>query len=99
MYWMLTGRHVFDVPTVARMLAAHVHVEPEPPNRRGAAIPAALETVVLRCLAKSRDDRFGSAEELLAALDSVPLEAPWSSSRAAAWWRDHGLEPVSGRAP
>ena len=56
------------------VLAAHVTEAPDPVSKRRPAIPAALEAVVMRCLAKRPADRFQSAAELHAALE--PLATP-----------------------
>lgn len=42
------------------------------PSERRAGVPAQLDAVVLRCLRKLPSERYGSAREVLAALDSVP---------------------------
>jgi Protein kinase domain len=46
-----------------------------PPSHFRAGIPPALEAVVLRCLELGRAERFRSTTEVLAALESVQLDA------------------------
>jgi hypothetical protein len=49
-------------------------------------IPAALEDVVMACVAKDPGARPRDADEVSARLaESVPGE-PWTSADAAAWW-------------
>jgi uncharacterized protein (TIGR02265 family) len=55
-------------------LAAVMTETPEPPSRRAPEIPAAVDAVLLRTLAKSRDDRFPSM--LAAATALSPFAAP-----------------------
>jgi hypothetical protein len=42
---------------------------------------------VLRCLAKSPDERFASAAALMRALNDLDLP-PWSQADAASFWAD-----------
>ncbi len=71
---MLSGRPPFVGNTPQQVLAAHVTEEPDSVARRRPAVPATLEAVVMRCLAKRPADRFQSAAELHAALE--PLATP-----------------------
>lgn len=68
-YEMLTGSPPFSGAT-PRVLSAHMTDEPEPPRARRPEIPAALEGVVLKCLQKDPAQRWQSADELLAQLES-----------------------------
>ncbi|MEO1269200.1 MAG: protein kinase [Myxococcota bacterium] len=62
LYFMLTGRAPFEGNHVAALLQHHLHTTPQPPSAITAnPIPAALDTVVLRCLAKTPDDRYPTA--------------------------------------
>jgi serine/threonine-protein kinase len=69
LYEALTGGPPFTGPTPQAVIARHA-LDP-PPSLRTVrpAIPAALEAVVLRALAKVPADRFGSAAELAEALE------------------------------
>ncbi len=49
-------------------------------------IPAQLEDVILRCLAKSPSERPQSALELSEELAAVGIEKDWIPERAAEWW-------------
>jgi len=68
-YEVLTGQPPFSGSTPQQVLAAHVTQEPEAITRRRPAIPAALEAVIMRCLAKRPADRWQTAAELHAALE------------------------------
>lgn len=96
-YEMLTGRTPFVAGTSQQMLAAHVTETPDSVARRRPSVSAALEAVVMKCLAKRPADRFQTAAELLAALEplatpsagvtpaeSVPVRRPVSRVRLAA---------------
>jgi serine/threonine-protein kinase len=90
-YWLLTGKKVFDSPTLAALLVAHASQEPVPPSQRGAAeIPLGLETLVLDCLTKNPQDRIQSAEDIVTRLAQIEFTEPWSSKRAESWWIEAG---------
>ena len=74
-YEMLAGRLPFDFPTPQAMLAAHVTQAPDPISRYRSSVPADLEAVVARCLAKQPADRWQSADELVARLEAMPSGA------------------------
>ncbi len=97
-YFLLTGEPVFDGKTVVEVCGAHLHKPVVPPSlRAGAPVPAELEALVLRCLAKRRDERPASADEVVASLRAMKL-APWTLDHARAWWavqRRDGAERVA----
>jgi hypothetical protein len=87
-YWLLTGREVFEARTVVAALTAHIEDAPAPPSARAPRpVPAPLEAIVLRCLAKAPADRFASADDLRAALlAAAPALGGWSADDRRAWW-------------
>lgn len=97
-YWLLTGQLVFDEGSAMKTAVAHVTAEPLPPSQRaGREIPAALERLVLQCLAKQQGDRPASAAALEQALGDTGLDVGWNQERAARWWQQH--EPDRVAAP
>jgi serine/threonine protein kinase len=84
MYFLLTGTPPFNGDLRAVMLA-HVLDTPEPPSMRGVQIPAKLEQIVMRCLAKQPDERFQSAAQLAAALDDAECGL-WTPRDAQRFW-------------
>ncbi len=76
-YEMLTGEPPFVRETTLDVLTAHLEQLPSPPSKTAKApqIPAALEQVVMRCLAKNPEDRFASMAELEAALCEAQIAA------------------------
>ncbi len=69
--------------------------EPRPPRRLNPAVPADLETVVLKALAKDPPDRYATAQELADDLQSflqgksIRARRPTLAQRAAKWARRH----------
>jgi serine/threonine-protein kinase len=89
-YWLLTGAVVFEGRTPMETVMMHVQRAPEPPSRRTALpIPAALERIVLDCLAKDPAARPQTADELSDRLAAVPLPVEWTPGRADEWWSAH----------
>ncbi|HEY6727028.1 MAG TPA: serine/threonine-protein kinase [Polyangiaceae bacterium] len=90
-YYMLTAEPVFSGGSLVEVCARHLHAVPVAPSQRlGRAVPADLEAIVLRCLAKSSEDRYPNAAELERALATCEAASQWSSDSARAWWQVHG---------
>ncbi len=70
-YEMLAGRTPFTSATPQAMLAAHITKAPEPLIEHRSAIPVALNSIVMRCLEKHPADRWQTAGDLLAQLETV----------------------------
>jgi serine/threonine protein kinase len=68
LYEIVTGYPPFASRTISEAVRKHVHEQPRPPREMKADLPAEVEAVILRCLAKQPADRFATAAELSAAL-------------------------------
>lgn len=75
LYEMATGRHPFPSRTDDEYTMRHADETAPPPSAIDRRVPAGLGAIILRCLAKSPSERFGSAQELAAALRAVELPA------------------------
>jgi serine/threonine-protein kinase len=73
-YQMLAGAPPFDGETALSVAVQHLKKEPEPLAIRRPDLPAAFCRIVHRLLAKSPDDRYPSARELLSDLRQVQQE-------------------------
>jgi serine/threonine protein kinase len=71
---LLVGEPPFLGSSAIRLVHAHKSQSPDLPSRRTpqAAIPQALDDIVMRCLAKRPDHRFQTGRDLSAALRAVP---------------------------
>jgi serine/threonine-protein kinase len=78
-FFMLTGSPPFKGDSLADVLYAHIH-EPAPSiaTLRGETIPAAVEQIVERALAKDPSDRFRDAAEFGSAIERSGLADAWS---------------------
>jgi hypothetical protein len=52
-------------------------------------VPAALDALILACLAKEPDGRPANAVELGRRLRELDLSAEWNDEMAEAWWADN----------
>jgi serine/threonine-protein kinase len=88
-YRMLTGTHPFTGPTPVAVLTQHLTDELEPPSKRcpdrkEAMGGARVEALVMRCMAKRREERFQTIDEVRKAIEEargpdtspLPREAP-----------------------
>jgi beta-lactam-binding protein with PASTA domain/tRNA A-37 threonylcarbamoyl transferase component Bud32 len=79
LYEMAVGRPPFTGDSPVAVASKHVRDTPVLPRVVNPAVPAALEAVVMKAMAKNPADRYGSAEELRADLlrfaDGRPVEA------------------------
>jgi eukaryotic-like serine/threonine-protein kinase len=112
---MFTGRRAFDGDSVATIRRAILGHEPASPSTLRPALPAAIDDIVRRCLAKDRDQRWQSAGDLRRALEQVSSAdgAPhtkatrrWAAATAltaiaglAAWLLTGGSERQSATTP
>ena len=87
MYRMLTGEPPFAGPTPLSVVTQHL-VEPlVPPSQRAPQVDwdPRVEAIILRCMAKERDERFADVPALRAAIDEarVPDASPRNTPPAA----------------
>lgn len=71
LYEMVTGRRAFDGKSRASLIAAIMEREPPPISTIQPMTPAALDSLVRRCLAKDPDDRIQSARDLALSLQEI----------------------------
>jgi len=69
----VTGRPVFEAPSLVALLARHLEDTPPNPRSLNPDVPDSLSAVILRALARRPDDRWPSAAELLRALEGVQV--------------------------
>jgi serine/threonine-protein kinase len=87
MYHALTGQPPFQAESAFAVMMAHSRDPVTPPSAVRPDVPADLEQVVLRCLAKKPEDRYASSNALGEALAACACE--WGQHRSGAWWEAH----------
>jgi serine/threonine protein kinase len=76
LYELTVGAPPFNVATVEQATEKHLRTRPVPPRAVRPQLPATLESVILRCLAKAPEDRFANAGELAEALRQIQAALP-----------------------
>lgn len=92
LYYWLTGRPPFEGDNPTNLMIAHARDPVEPPSRVRSGLPADLEAVVLRCLAKSPSERFADARALGEALAGCECAGTWDEAKAETWWGERAAE-------
>jgi serine/threonine-protein kinase len=69
LYELLTGAVPFEGETAVAIAFKQVSAEPRPPSELNPALPAPLDAIVLRALAKDPAQRYADAGELITALE------------------------------
>jgi serine/threonine-protein kinase len=91
-YYLLTGHAPFQRDTALSVMIAHARDAATPPSALRPDIPADLERIVLKCLAKDRAERYQDAASLDQALGHCAAAGLWTRERAAEWWRTAAVE-------
>jgi serine/threonine protein kinase len=87
LYELLTLEPVFAGQDREELLCQVTGAEPRPPRRLCKAIPADLETIVLKALAKSPDERYATAQEMANDLRRYLEDRPILARRPSLWQR------------
>jgi eukaryotic-like serine/threonine-protein kinase len=95
LYELLTGAVPFEGESAVAIAFKQVSAEPRPPSDLNPSVPAGLDAIVLRALAKDPAQRYANAGELIAALEHERQSLPALSDAALG---AHGNGPP-GRAP
>jgi serine/threonine-protein kinase len=91
-YYLLTGRPPFEGDSAWKVMVAHAKESVTPPSCWNHTIPADLEAVIMRCLAKEPGDRYGSPREMAEALSACDDAGTWDYEKAGNWWRERAAE-------
>jgi serine/threonine protein kinase len=95
LYELLTLEPAYNGRNREEVLRQIAFEEPRPPSRWNKAMPAELETIVLKAMAKSPEERYAMAQELAddlrRFLEDKPIKAkqPSLRQRAVKWARRH----------
>jgi serine/threonine-protein kinase len=97
LYSIATGEQPFPGETMTAVSYKVVHTEPVPPSKLNPAIPARLEAIIHKCLAKSPADRYQTGEEL--AQDLAAMRSGATGMHAAPAAAAGGSDVTLGPGP
>ncbi len=80
LYELAVGRWLFRRPEMAAVVNAVANAEVPPPSSIINGFPQDLEMVLMRALAKDKNDRYATCREFLADLESFRSGRQWTSS-------------------
>jgi serine/threonine protein kinase len=90
LYEFSCGAHPFAATTALAIVARVLGSDPRPLAARCQEVSGPIAEIIARCLRKAPAERFGSAAELVGALDTVAdVDVPVSPH--ATWWRVHQI--------
>ena len=103
LYLLLTGRLPFSGSSSHEVMQAHLYKEPAPVRHYNPTVPASMEAVVMRAMAKQPAERFQRAGELGAALLSALIagagDAPTFVLGRSSHSSTHGGSRPTGQMP
>lgn len=99
-YFLLTGAEVFRDNNPMVVLMQQVNARPPPmyDHNPDLTLEPTFDALIGSMLAKRRDDRPATADELAGHLRAMELPVPWTQTAAQKWWS--GVEaPTAASAP
>ena len=96
LYETITGRKAFQGSSQASLIAALMSTDPPPVSMAQPMASPALDRVVRKCLAKSPDDRWQSARDLLSELQWIAESGSQAGIPAAVAARRYGNQRLPG---
>jgi CHASE1-domain containing sensor protein len=98
-YFLLVGQEPFVAKTDAAVATLHLTQPPPKLVGRGLGdVTPAFERVILRCLAKSPDDRYAGAAQLARVLGELDMPA-WTQADAAVFWAEYAARQDRAEPP
>ena len=96
LFELLTGRPPFTGDSPVAVAYQHVRENPPVPSAIASDVPEALDRVVLKSLAKDREDRYQTADEFRADLETVLHGGVVNAPAVAAYSTAVATLPVNG---
>jgi serine/threonine-protein kinase len=88
-FYLLTGRDLFDGNNAFELFQHVLHEKPPHIAELNPDVPAELDELIVRCIAKQPAERPSSVEEILGVVQSLAVSRIWTQSDAQTWWQEH----------
>ncbi|HXY36670.1 MAG TPA: serine/threonine-protein kinase, partial [Planctomycetaceae bacterium] len=98
-YFLLVGHPPFVAENPLEVMISHARDAVPPPSRFASDLPADVEAILLKCLAKEPAERYASSAALGRALAGCSVAGQWTRDDAACWWQAHADSLVPGSLP
>ncbi len=89
LYEMVTGRLPFEAPTAGDVMVALLERNPPPLARSLPNAPDVLEWIILKALAKDRDDRYQRVNGMMSDLKRLQRRIQSETNEEGAYYPDH----------
>jgi serine/threonine-protein kinase len=97
-YFLVVGHPPFVAENPLEVMISHARDTVPPPSQLNTDLPADVEAILLKCLAKEPAERFASSAALGRALAACSVAGQWTRDDAARWWEAHRESLVPGSA-
>jgi len=87
-YELITGRTPYEYDTPLAVINGHLYKTPLPLKNYRIDIPDYLIRIINKCIAKNKNDRFNSTEEILQALKSKKIKQLKNNLKANIFWEE-----------
>lgn len=98
-FFLVTGRELFDGTSEHDLAYQTLHTEPPRLTGLAPGVPARLDALVARCLAKERSERPHDIVAVMTELEALALEFPWTQQQAARASLASGVQPDAAEVP
>lgn len=88
LYEMITGKNPYAADTPLAIINGHLYKTPMPLKNIRNDVPDYFINIINKCIAKNKNDRFNSADEILQALKSKKIEQSKAKSRSSLFWEE-----------
>jgi serine/threonine-protein kinase len=95
-YFLVTGHELFETASEHDLAYQTQHTPAPRLTDTVPDVPRRLDDLVARCLSKDRRDRPHDVVIVLALLEALAVDFPWSHQNAEAWWRRRSKTSPAG---
>ena len=90
-YYLLAGRPPFSECDPESLFALILTEYPIGISvHRSERVPKEISRLILKCMAKTVEERFANIAEMADEIDQLRRDFPWSTEDANGWWDQHG---------